>query len=193
MYRSPFMWRLGLSYLLFGFANLMFFTFITAALIGEKGFSSEGAGEFMALDGLLSIAGAVLWGALSDRGNRRRILAGALLLAGTAYVMFALGQGVIILVAAEVLKCLTVGGVAALTLTLAAEKSGRPLAAAGMGMITAFLGVGQTLGPPAGGFIIDQTGSYAPMLLAAAGITILAAVNMALPEASAGRSTIPKK
>jgi sugar phosphate permease len=180
VYRSPFLWRLGLSYFLFGFANLMFFTFLTAALIGEKGFSPESAGQLLALDGLLSLVGALLWGALSDRIRRNWALAAALALAAVSYVLFAFGQSLPILIVAEIIKCLSVGGTATLVLSLAAEHTGPLTAAAGMGLVTTFLGLGQTFGPPSGGFIIDQTGAYWPMLLAAAALTALAAVNLPL-------------
>ena len=73
--RSRHAWLLGLLYLLYGFAFLLFFTFFQKRLTIDLEYSSETAGNLFLLLGVTGCAAGVIWGRVSDsvgRGGRSR-------------------------------------------------------------------------------------------------------------------------
>jgi len=59
---------------------------------------------------------------------------------------------------------------------------------AGLGFVTLFFGIGQAVGPSVAGAIADATGSLAPALLLAGGVSLLGAVGAMFLRPIGGRA-----
>lgn len=172
--RSRRAWFLGSLYFCYGFAFLLFFTYFQARL-GDLGYSAETAGTLFLVLGAGGTL-AMFWGRVSDSIGRGRTLAVVLSLQAVCALVFALWQDVVALgVFAGVFGfCgLSVPGLFG---AACGDHFGSRQAAASLGFVTAFMGVGQTIGPYVGGALEDVFGSLTPSYLVSAGIFVVGAV-----------------
>lgn len=174
--RSTYAWHLGIVYLLYGFAFITFLTFFQRRLIGDLGYSNSVAGYMFLAVGIASIVFGLVYGLVSDRFGRGRAMATTLLLEALAALLFSLRPGTVALVVAGVI--FGSGGFSMPGLIGAAcgERFGTKVAAASLGFVTIFIGVGQALGPYLSGLLADATSSYGPPYLLAAGAFLVSAV-----------------
>lgn len=175
VYRVKEVWVLGLVYFLYGFSYIIYMTFFVAYLIQELGFSPAQAGRLWGLAGGLMIFGGTLWGTISDLLGRSYGLALAYLTLAVAFAVFALarsGPGPYI---SAFIYGLTTASVPTIMAATVGDHVGPRLAPAGLGFITLFFGIGQALGPVAGGYLADLARSFEGSFLLAAGVSLLGA------------------
>ena len=134
-------------------SGTMVLPFLALYLTEERGFSTTGAGQALALYGLGGMAGSFLGGWLSDRLAPRTVMGGSLVL--TAVGFFSLGQirsPVAILVTMPALSLVgelfRPANAAAFALASAPEERIRAFA-----LNRLAINVGMTLGPAVGGFL----------------------------------------
>jgi MFS family permease len=173
--RSGYAWHLGLVYLAFGFAYMIYFTFFQKRLTVDMGWSSAGAGNaFLAL-GLASIASGFIWGSISDRVGRGRAIAASLLLQGVAAALFAWWETIAGLFVSAALFGLTAVAIPGIVGAGCGDRFGPLLASTSLGFVTVFLGVGQVLGPYLAGWMADAFGSLKYSYVLAAGVFLVGA------------------
>ncbi len=128
------------------------------------------------LVGLAAIPSVALWTALGRRHGVRRAFAVAALVEAAGVGASVLAPGLWGPFAAALLLGATFMGLTALGLIAAREIAGAASRRA-LAIMTAAFGLGQMLGPVAGGYGYDLTGSFtAPSLLAAAALLVAAAL-----------------
>ncbi len=186
---SRFTWHLGIIYLLYGFAYMIYLTFFQKRLTADLDFSSESAGDLFLLAGLCSIVVGVFGGVISDRIGRGRALAIVIALQGVAACLFGLHLGTAALVVSAVLFGVGVFSVAGLIGAACGDAFGARLVFIALGFVTIFIGLGQALGPYVGGALEDRLGSLGPSYLLSAGLFAVAAVTaLFLPDVRPGCS-----
>lgn len=190
IFRSGFTWHLGVIYLLYGFAYVLYLTFFQKRLTTDLGLSDRSAGDLFLLAGVCSVVVGVFGGALSDRIGRGRALAIVIGLQGVAALLFGLDLGKAALVVSAVLFGVGVFSVAGLIGAACGDKYGARLVFTALGFVTIFIGLGQALGPYVGGSLEDRFGSLGPSYLLSAALFAIAAVTaLFLPNVRPGAST----
>ena len=125
----------------------------------ELGFSKQAAGSLIGFMNLTGIVAQPLMGGISDRVSRRRLIAGALLVAGAAIALFPHLGGTLIFVAALVAGFMVLGAIppldAAAAQTIPPAYRGRVF---GLMVTLGFLMGG--LSPTVTGIIVDASGDY---------------------------------
>lgn len=174
--RSPYAYHLGVVYGMFGFAYIVFFTFFQKRLVADLDFTPGRAGTYFLILGAFSIFCGVIWGTVSDRIGRGRALALMYLLQAAAAVLFALWPSTPGLVLASALFGVTSIAVPGIIGAACGDQFGPVMAAASLGMITVFLGIGQVLGPILGGRLADAHGTLEYSYLMAAAVFVAGAV-----------------
>lgn len=176
VYGSINLWHVGVIYFTFGFSYIIFATFFSASLIGDKGMTQAEAGSMWALIGAISIFSGFLWGALSDKIGRKYALFIIFTLQSTCYMIFALSTGTSMLYLAVVLFGITSWSIPGVVAATCGDYVGARLAPAALGMVTLFFGVGQALAPSVAGFTADITKSFTLAYFIAAGVAALGAL-----------------
>ncbi|MBI3968234.1 MAG: YbfB/YjiJ family MFS transporter [Chloroflexi bacterium] len=166
--RLPAIWWLGVLYVLWGFAYIIFATFFASAAITEGGWDGWTAGQLWSLTGFVAIGSCPLWGALSDRWGRPQMLALVLALQGAACAAVALSQQPTAFVVAAALFAIGGFGVPTLVNAMATDLAGVALTTAAVGVLTLCFGLGQAIGPLVGGALRDLTQSFPAAVLGAA-------------------------
>ncbi len=145
-------------------------------LLMDRGFAAQEAALFASLAGAAVIAGRIAAGILLDRFWAPAVAAAFLLLPAASCLLLAMGgvTSPAVIAAAVILLGLAAGA----EFDLAAYMTSRYFGMANYGLIYSQLMMGMLVGggfgPPVFGRVFDQTGSYTPILLAAAGIFVLA-------------------
>ena len=170
------------GYAAYGLAYSIYTSYVVTALEDDGGFSAGHAAGVYTLLGVALITGGVLLGQLSDRIGRGVTLVGG-------YVGMALSI-VLVLAGAEpwaALSALLFGtAMSGLPAVIAAQLSDslspREFAGA-FGRCTLFFGVAQLCGPPLGGWLAEETGSFTASFLVAAAVAVLgAALSLLVPR-----------
>jgi MFS family permease len=142
-------------------------TFIVTTLVQDLGLSESAAGGFWFWIGFLSLFSGPVFGLLSDRAGRRVALAAVIAVHAVAYLLLGLrlpGGLVYVSIALFGLAAWSVPGIMAAAV---GHYLGPDQVVAGFGTITFVLGLGQILGPAAGG-LAKASGSFASSYLMAA-------------------------
>lgn len=160
VYRKKGIWHLGLVYFMFGFSYVIYMTFFAAYLRNEIGWTADRASALWALVGGLSIFCGVLWGWVSDRLGRKYGAALVYLTLAVSYLLFALFRSAPAFYLSAVLFGLSAWSIPTIMAAASGDYVGRELAPAGLGFVTLFFGVGQTLGPYVGGYLADVTETF---------------------------------
>jgi predicted MFS family arabinose efflux permease len=192
--RSRHAWLLGLMYFLYGFAFLLFFTFFQKRLTVDLGYSSETAGNLFLVLGLTGCVSGVLWGRVSDSIGRGRALFFVSMGEAAVALVFALWHNTAALAVGSAVFGIFALSVPALFGAACGDHFGPRLAAASLGFVTVFVGLGQIMGPYVGGALEDAFGSLGPSYLVSAIVfAILGLVSLRLrqgrPEAGPVTST----
>jgi MFS family permease len=189
IYKIGAVWYLGIVYFMYGFSYIIYMTFFAAYLEKEMGLTrGETSGLFLLVGGL-SIFCGVIWGGLSDKLGRAWGSALAYLVLATAYGIFALVQVNYGFYASAVIFGLTAWSIPTIMAATAGDYVGPRLAPAGLGFITLFFGIGQALGPAAGGYLADMTASFKAPFLLACGVSLLGTVLSLKLKASANQES----
>ena len=173
---SRFAWHLGVVYMLYGVAFLIYFTFFQKRLTSDLGYSGQTAGYLFLVVGVAGLLGGLFWGSISDRIGRKQTIALTLLLAGVAALLFGLKPTVATLAVSSVLFGSTGPVIPGLVGVACSEKFGYRLASASLGFVTILVGFGQTIGPYLGGVMGDAYGSLGPTYHFSAALFIAGAI-----------------
>ena len=172
--RSRRAWYLGFLYFCYGFAFLLFFTYFQKR-VEDLGYSANTAGILFLVLGAGGTL-AMLWGRVSDSIGRGRTLAMVMALGAACAVVFSLWHNIFALAAAGGIFGLCGLSVPGLFGAACGDHFGARQSAASLGFVTAFMGVGQSIGPVAGGALEDAFKSLAPSYLVSAGVFVVGAV-----------------
>jgi len=173
IYKMGSVWYLGLVYFFYGLSYIIYMIFFAAFLVKEMGLSQSWAGGVWAMVGGLSVFCGVIWGSISDRLGRSRGAALAYLVLGLSYIIFALIKVKFGFYLSAVMFGLTAWSIPTIMAAAAGDFVGPKLAPAGLGFITLFFGIGQTLGPAIGGYLADVSNSFSIPFLVAGGISMI--------------------
>ncbi len=166
-------WYLGIVYFFYGLSYIIYMVFFAAYLIKEMGYTESWAGGLWATVGGLSIFCGVIWGGISDRIGRSRGAALAYLVLSVSYIIFALMKFEIGFYLSAFLFGLTAWSIPTIMAVTAGDFVGPRLAPAGLGFITLFFGIGQSMGPALGGYLADISNSFTLPFLVAGGISLV--------------------
>lgn len=175
--RTRSFWQLGGAFATCGFAITLTSThFIPYAT--DAGLSPQLAGRLFALMGIMSIAGSLSTGWLSDRVGRRLPLAGVYLLRVLGFLLLSRAQ-----TPADFLICVSLLGFCwaapfPLTSAFTGDLWGKGAMATIFGTLFFLHLIGDALGAYAGGLLFDRTGSYTLVFSVAAALAGLAGVSV---------------
>ncbi|NLO05256.1 MAG: YbfB/YjiJ family MFS transporter [candidate division WS1 bacterium] len=173
VYRRRAVWHLGLVYVAFGFAYVIYITFFVKYLVGEAGYSQAEAGRLFMTMGWFSLLCGLIWGSVSDAIGRRGAMAIVYVIQAVSFALFGFDSGATGITISAILFGLTAWSIPAIVAAGCGDICGSRLAPAALGFVTLFFGIGQAAGPVAAGAIADATGSLQPAMLLAAGVSIL--------------------
>ena len=165
------MWYLGIVYFFYGLSYIIYMVFFAAYLVKEMGYTEAWAGGLWAIIGGLSIFCGVIWGSISDRIGRGKGAALAYLVLGISYIVYAVFKSEAGFYLSAILFGLTAWSIPTIMAAAAGDFVGPRLAPAGLGFITLFFGIGQSIGPVLGGYLADVSNSFTLPFLIAGGIS----------------------
>lgn len=168
LYSSRSLWHLAGVFFTFGFSYIIYMQFFSAYLINEAKVSTEKAGEYLMLLGILSIFCGPFWGTVSDFIGRKYGLALVLLAQGTSYLIFGLFKSPLGYLTSTILFGLTAWSVPSIIAAAVGDIVGARLAPAALGFTILIFSAGQTLAPPLAGKIADLAGSFTPAFILSA-------------------------
>ncbi len=175
VYLSPPVWYLGLVYTAFGFSYVIYMTYFVNFLVQEYAYTAAEAGNLFMIMGWLSLLCGVIWGSMSDFIGRRNTLTILFLLHGVAFFLFGAGGAPVYFTVSAILFGLSAWSIPAVMAAACGDMLGSKFAPAALGFITLFFGIGQALGPVAGGAIADGMSSFEPAFLLAAAVALMGA------------------
>ena len=152
--------HLGCIYALFGATYVVYATFIVTAMVNERGFGENTAGNFWAVVGGLSIFSGPLFGWLSDRMGRKIGMMVVYTLFTISYVLVAADLPVPFLYASIGIFGLAVWSIPTIMSAAVGDYTGPARAVKAFGFITLFFGIGQITGPAVAGYTADITGTF---------------------------------
>ncbi|MBU1344792.1 MAG: MFS transporter [Proteobacteria bacterium] len=173
VYKMKALWYLGVVYFFYGLSYIIYMVFFAAYLVKEMGYTQAWAGGLWAAVGGLSIFCGVIWGAVSDRIGRGKGAALAYLVLAVSYIVYALVKNEAGFYVSAILFGLTAWSIPTIMAAAAGDFIGPRLAPAGLGFITLFFGIGQSIGPALGGYLADMSHSFTLPFLIAGGISLL--------------------
>jgi sugar phosphate permease len=172
VYKMKALWYLGIVYFFYGLSYIIYIVFFAAYLVKEMGYSEAWAGGLWAGVGGLSIFCGVIWGHISDRIGRNHGAALAYLVLGVSYIVYALIKSEAGFYLSAVLFGLTAWSIPTIMAATAGDFVGPKLAPAGLGFVTLFFGIGQSIGPALGGYLADMSQTFTLPFLVAGAISL---------------------
>jgi DHA1 family multidrug resistance protein-like MFS transporter len=174
--------------------SILFFTLIVIMMgfgmiipimpfyVKHLGASGSALGLLMATYGVMQFIFAPLWGQLSDRYGRKKILMLGVLGNAATQVLFGLSTQLWMLFAARILSGMLSSATLPTAMAFISDSTTREQRGGGMGMIGASFGIGMVLGPGLGGWLASE--SLPLPFFIAGGLSIVAFILIAtiLPE-----------
>ena len=173
VYRMKSIWYLGIVYFFYGLSYIIYIVFFAAYLVKEMGYTPAWAGGLWATVGALSIFCGVIWGSVSDRIGRGKGAAMAYLVLGLSYIIYAVFKNEFGFYLSAILFGLTAWSIPTIMAATAGDLVGPRLAPAGLGFVTLFFGIGQSIGPAIGGYLADVSHSFTLPFLVAGAISLV--------------------
>ncbi len=172
LFRDTRFWILGMAYLLTGFSILIPFTFLSTYATEQLDFSYGIAANLLTAIGIGAIISKVIFGALSDKIGRIRVmmLCAALIASGSLGMVFARGAWLFV---TSIVFSLGYGVVWAMYAAAASDYFSRESAGTTVGLWTMFLGIGSILSPIISGWVADMSGNLAWSFALASGTAVL--------------------
>lgn len=168
--------HLGSIYTFFGATYAVYVTFIVTALVNERGFGEETAGQFWAVVGALSVFSGPLFGWISDKLGRKT---GMMIVYGLFTLSYALAAANLpdaFLYASIAIFGLSVWSIPTIMSAAVGDYAGPAKAVKALGFITLFFGAGQITGPAVAGVLADTTGSFSLAFWMCSVLTLIAII-----------------
>lgn len=168
------------------FVNMLGFTIVMPVvpfIVSEIGGDPTVQGALISTFAVGQLASAPLWGLVSDRLGRARVITMGTTVMGMGHLAFALSWDVPSAIASRALSGLGGGAISAVQ-AMVADLTGHRERTGAMGAFGAMFGLGFVLGPAIGG-LLGALGTRAPLYLAAFLSLASAAASTALPSTSA--------
>ncbi len=182
---------LGLIYGLWGAAYLVFTTFFAAHLAEQTMLSDVTIGRLWMLVGVVSTVSGVVWGALSDRLDRGAVISTVLVVQALSYLVFGYSASLPGALVSCILFGITAWSIPGLITAGCGDYAGEASAPSVLGVLMVYLGVGQMIGPWAGGYVRDLTDSFTAALIMALAFSLLGAtLALFLPRLSRSVATV---
>ena len=172
--RVPRWGRLLASYGFFAVGMSLFVTFMVAVLEEDAGWSTSATAATFITFGVGSIFGGPVFGPLSDRFGRSRVLVAAFTVMAVTALVLPLGAGLLSVIAAFCFGMAFAGVPTIITARVSDAVDAESFGAA-FGVATLAFGVGLTLGPQLGGLLRDVTGSFRPAFVVVAACAVAGA------------------
>jgi MFS family permease len=151
--------KLGWLYFLVGIAYLIPILYQSVYMI-EVGIPKTVAGNVFAFAGIFSIAGAPIWGYISDRMGSKKTLLVVLFWAITGNIIPAILPNLAGFMISSAIWGTATGGLMALIQVNASQQVSQKYVAVAIGFISIFYAVGQMIGPGLAGWIIEHLGGF---------------------------------
>jgi predicted MFS family arabinose efflux permease len=184
----PRWWSPTFAYVCFGFAYVLFATFVVAGLQDQSGFSSVQATFVFAAFGAGNFSGAIAIGRLSDRIGRRTTMAACYALCGIMCTLIIHGPKPAAFVFAYLFGLGMAGAVVSLAAHIGDHVSPQAFSAA-FGFVTAAFGVSQMVGPRTGGALIDRGWGFGQLFALAGAVWIVGAAASLFMPTREGKAT----
>jgi MFS transporter, DHA1 family, multidrug resistance protein len=177
-----------------GNLSILFFTMVVVMLgfgmiipilpfyIEIFGAGGSALGGLMATYGIMQFIFAPIWGQLSDKVGRKKILMVGVLGNAFAQLMFGLSTQLWMLFAARALAGLLSSATLPTAMAYIGDTTSKENRGGGMGMVGASMGVGMVLGPGIGGWLGGQSLSLPFFVASALSIFALLLIFLFLPE-----------
>ena len=168
-------WKLGFVYFMYGFAYIIYLTFIIAFLTNEAGLGQKAAGRIFAVLGFFAIFCGVVWGTISDIIGRRYATMFAYFVLAVSNLLPLFSKDSTVLYLSAILFGITAFAIPVIMAAAAGDAVGGRLAPAALGFITLFFGIGQALGPAVAGWLKDTTGTFGNAFILSASVSVAGA------------------
>ena len=165
--RVPTWWAPAAAYTCFGLGYVLFATYVVAALERDAGFNTAHSSRVFALMGVGNALGALGIGRLSDRIGRRITMFVCFALAGVGCLAVLAGTEPLVSIATLGFGFGMSGGVVSIASYVGDHVRPQDFSAA-FGVITAFFGLAQMIGPRLGGWMADRFESFTWVFVLAA-------------------------
>jgi MFS family permease len=146
-------------YFIFGFAYNIYATYFVAFMVEEVHLAQKTAGNIWAMFGWLSMVSGLLWGFLSDRLGRRRVLIWNNGLISLALLLPLFFHQLFFIITSTFLFGLTFIGTVTVIAASIGDQAGEKRASL-YGLVTLIHGIGQLIGTTSGGFLKDLSQSF---------------------------------
>ena len=167
-------------YFLFGFTYVIYATFIVTAMVQEKGFSEEIAGNFWSWVGLLSLLSGPVFGTISDKLGRKTSLMMVFSIQSLAYFLIGMDLPQIFLYLSIGCYGIVAWSIPSIMAALVGDYVGPQRVAAVFGFVTFVFGLGQISGPYLAGQLAEVTDSFSSSFFMAFFMAVFAVVLSAL-------------
>jgi predicted MFS family arabinose efflux permease len=171
----PRWWSPTVSYVCFGFAYVLFATYIVAGLQTEAHFSSVRATFVFAAFGAGNFSGALFVGRLSDRIGRRTAMAGCYALCAIMCTLIIHAASPLTFLCAYLFGIGMSGAVVSLAAHIGDHVSPQAFSAA-FGAVTAAFGVSQMIGPRVGGVLLTRGWNFGAVFALGGAVWLCGAV-----------------
>jgi DHA1 family multidrug resistance protein-like MFS transporter len=150
--------------------------------VKSLGASGSALGMLMAVYGLMQFIFAPLWGQLSDRVGRRKIIMIGVLGNALAQLFFGLSSQLWMLFASRALAGILSSATLPTAMAYISDSTEEKDRGGGMGALGAAMGIGMVLGPGLGGWLADINLSFPYFVAAALSFLALLIIYLVLPE-----------
>lgn len=158
-----------------GAASSLLLLYQVPAMVGA-GLALTTASTLAGARGLVQLAGRLPLPAVIARIGSRRALRWAYLLTAVSAVLLTVAGSILTAVAFTAVAGVAIGALAAAEGIYAAEVVDTRTLGTALGLHSLLRGIGSSIAPVVGGFVVDATGSRTTVLMAAAAAAVLAAV-----------------
>ena len=160
-----------------GFVNAHYVAFATGL-----GAGTIAAASSLATVGVMSIAGALIFGSFADRGGARPVLAIAYTFRGVGYAVLLLADSLPMATLGVMILGMSWTSVISLTGAVSADQFGLRRLGTVYGAIFGIMPVGASLGVWVAGQVFDATGTYDAALWASMAVGLAAAAIVGIPR-----------
>jgi sugar phosphate permease len=187
-------WHLGIMYIFWQLAYMAGTAFLAASMAKGIGFTAAEAGIGITIYNLFQLVGQQIWGPLSDRIERKTVIAMASVWWAVMATIFVLTFGSSLITTYCIVALMGIGiGSVPVILAAFSDYYAPEVRGTGSGVISTLAIVGRFFGPMLAGFAADASGSLSSAFVFGAVVMFIAAlISFTLPGTKAkSENTIP--